>query len=69
MKIFFVIGGLVLIVSGVAQALVRPTTAGESWLARVANRATVRAVVFCAAGLLALLAGLGVLPLPLPPQP
>lgn len=59
----FIFGGAVLMVSGVLQALVRPRrpqeTPGQKWI----NGATMRAAFFCVMGLLAILVGLGVVPL------
>jgi hypothetical protein len=60
---FFAIGGAVLIVSGGLQLLVRPRDPGETGLQRLINRATVRAFFFVAVGVLAVLVGLGVIPL------
>ncbi len=54
---FFAIGGLVLIVSGVLQLLVR------SRADRRFSSATLRSGLFILFGLLALLVGLGVIPL------
>jgi hypothetical protein len=59
----FVLGGMVLIASGVLQAVVRPRAVKESPLERVVNAATVRAVFFVIMGLLAILVGAGVVPL------
>ncbi len=75
MKGFFLISGVVLIISGVLQALVRPRgeagdrAAGSKLVSLLLSRATLRAVVFVAAGALAVAAGTGYLPLPLPPVP
>lgn len=60
---FFVLGGAVLIASGVLQALVRPRPPGERGLARVLNAGTLRALVFVSAGVLAILVGLGEVPI------
>lgn len=60
---FFVVGGAVLILSGVAQALVRPPKARERGVQRYINGATVRAVVFVIAGVLAIMVGLGAIPI------
>jgi uncharacterized membrane protein len=59
----FILGGVVLIVSGVLQALVRPRQARETAMQRVVNAATVRAVFFVLVGLLCILIGTGTLPL------
>lgn len=59
----FVLGGIILIVSGIAQAFVRPRRAGETTAQKIVNAATVRATVFVVVGTLAILVGAGVLPL------
>jgi hypothetical protein len=60
---FFVISGTILVISGVAQVLVRQHEPGETgrrrWLA-----AMIRASVFVPVGILGVLLGLGVIPLP-----
>jgi hypothetical protein len=58
----FVLGGLILVVSGILQVLVRPRAANEGRAARFLNRAALRAVLFVVVGLLAILVGLGVIP-------
>lgn len=58
----FTLGGILLIVTGVLQAFVRPPAEGEGKLARVLNRASLRAVVFVLVGVLAVLVGTGVIP-------
>lgn len=60
---FFVISGVVLIISGVAQVFVRPRKPGETTAQKVLNGSVLRAVVFVTCGLLGVLLGLGVLPL------
>lgn len=67
MEKFFLVSGIVLIVSGVLQSLVRPRAEGETTLARVASRSTLRALVFVTVGVVGILVGVGVLPLPRPP--
>ena len=61
---FFVIGGLVLVVSGVGQWLVRTRkpneTAAEMW----GNRATLKMIVFVSVGVFFTLLGFGVIPFP-----
>jgi hypothetical protein len=59
----FIFGGVVLMVSGVLQALVRPRKPNETAGERLINAATLRAGVFLVMGLLAVLVGAGVLPL------
>ncbi|MDX2020646.1 MAG: hypothetical protein SF187_10415 [Deltaproteobacteria bacterium] len=69
MTIFFLLSGVLLIVSGVLQAIIRPRGERESTLARILNRSTLRAVVFVCVGLVGVLVGVGVLHLPRPPGP
>jgi hypothetical protein len=57
---FFALGGAILMLTGVLQALVRPRKARESrWL----NRGTIQAIFFVLVGLGAVLVGLGVVSL------
>lgn len=58
---FFAIGGVILIVSGVMQAWVRPRRREERGLARIINRGTIWAAVCVAVGCLAILVGFGVI--------
>jgi len=60
---FFLISGLVLMISGVAQVFVRPRKAGETTAQKVINGSVLRAVVFVICGLLGVLIGLGVIPM------
>jgi len=60
---FFVIGGAILILSGVAQALVRPRKVNERGLQRYLNASTIRAVMFVTVGVLAIMVGLGAIPM------
>ncbi len=68
MQTFFLLSGIILIVSGVLQALVRPRVQGETTLARVLSRSTLRALVFVTVGVVGILVGVGVLQLPQPPS-
>ena len=61
---FFVVCSAILILSGIAQFLVRPRGAKESLAHKIANRATVTAIVSVGFGIYGLLLGLGVLHLP-----
>jgi hypothetical protein len=61
---FFVVCSVILIVTGVAQYLVRPRKEGETALDRVVNRSAITAVLSIGIGLLGLLVGLGVLSMP-----
>jgi hypothetical protein len=57
---FFVIGGAVLMISGVLQIFFRPPKAKENrWI----NGGTVKSVFFIVVGLTAVLLGTGVIPL------
>ncbi|HVR61527.1 MAG TPA: hypothetical protein VMU50_06490, partial [Polyangia bacterium] len=60
---FFVICSVILIVSGLAQVLVRPRREGEKMAERLINRSTITAVVTVGFGIIGLLVGLGVLPM------
>lgn len=60
---FFLISGIILIVSGVAQVLVRPRKPKEGAAQQVINAATVKAALFVTMGILGVLVGLGVIPL------
>jgi hypothetical protein len=57
---FFVLGGVILIVSGALQAMVRPTRPKEH---RFINRGSIWAVVCVLVGLGAILMGTGLLPI------
>lgn len=66
MKTFFLVGGVLLIVTGTLQVVFRPRREGEPTLARFANAAVARALVFVAAGVVAIAIGTGFVPLPAP---
>jgi hypothetical protein len=61
---FFVICSAILILAGVAQLFVRPRRANETLAEKLINRATITALFSVAFGVLGLLLGLGVLPMP-----
>jgi hypothetical protein len=61
---FFVICSVILILTGVAQYLVRPKKANENVLEKIGNRATITAVLSIAVGVAGLLVGLGIVPMP-----
>jgi hypothetical protein len=61
---FFLISSVILILSGVAQAFVRPRKPNESLPEKLLNRATLTAIISLAIGVAGLLLGLGVLPMP-----
>jgi hypothetical protein len=59
----FILGGIILIASGILQVVVRPRASNEKGPVRFINAAVVRAVMFVTVGVLAVLVGLGVIPL------
>ena len=59
----FILGGIILIAAGILQAVVRPRPADERGPTRFVNGATIRAVMFVTVGVLAVLVGIGVIPL------
>ena len=61
---FFVVCSVILILTGVAQYLVRPRKDKEGALEKVANRSVITALLSVAIGVLGLLLGLGVLQMP-----
>jgi hypothetical protein len=61
---FFVVCSAILILTGVAQIFVRPRAAKETLASKIVNRSTITAVLSLAMGLLGLLLGLGVIPMP-----
>lgn len=60
---FFVIGGVILILSGVGQALVRPRKAKETPAMRYLSGSMVRTVLFVTVGVLAIMVGMGAIPI------
>jgi hypothetical protein len=60
---FFVISGIILVLSGVAQVFVRPRKPGESAAHKILNGAVLRSAVFVTCGVLGVLLGLGVIPM------
>ncbi len=61
---FFVISSVILILSGLAQAFVRPRKPNETLPEKLLNRATLTAFISVTVGIAGLLLGLGVLPMP-----
>lgn len=61
---FFVICGAVLVLSGLAQVFVRQRKAEETPLQKWINAATVKAALFVTVGVLGILLGLGIIPIP-----
>jgi hypothetical protein len=60
---FFVISGVILVLSGIAQVFVRPRRSGETLSQKVVNGAVLRAAIFVTCGILGVLLGLGVIPM------
>lgn len=60
---FFIICSVILILSGVAQVLVRPRRNRETPAERFINRSTITALITVSFGILGLLVGLGVIPM------
>jgi uncharacterized membrane protein YfcA len=61
---FFIICSVILILTGVAQFLVRPRKDGENALEKVVNRSAITALLSVAIGVLGLMLGLGILKMP-----
>jgi hypothetical protein len=61
---FFILCSVILILTGVAQYLVRPRQQGENALQRAVNRSSITALISVAIGVLGLLLGLGILKMP-----
>ena len=60
---FFVLGGIILILTGTLQLFVRPRQPHEVGLQRFVNRGTIWAAFCVTIGLFAILVGVGVIPL------
>ena len=61
---FFVISGVILILSGVGQTFVRPRRPNETLAEKLINRAAITALLSLAIGVAGILVGIGVLPMP-----
>ena len=61
---FFIVCSVILILTGVAQFLVRPRRDRESAVDKVVNRSAITALLSVAIGILGLLLGLGILKMP-----
>jgi hypothetical protein len=61
---FFVISGVILILSGVGQTFVRPRRPNETLAEKLLNRAAITALLSLAIGVAGILVGVGVLPMP-----
>jgi hypothetical protein len=61
---FFVISGTILVISGVAQVLVRQRKDEETFKERWVNASMIRAAIFVPVGILGVLLGLGVIAMP-----
>jgi hypothetical protein len=61
---FFAICSVILILTGVAQFFVRPRKPNETLVEKIINRSTITALLSLGMGVLGLLLGLGVIPMP-----
>jgi hypothetical protein len=61
---FFAICSVILILTGVAQFFVRPRKPNETLLEKIVNRSTITAILSLGMGVLGLLLGMGVIPMP-----
>jgi uncharacterized membrane protein YfcA len=61
---FFIFSGILLMVIALVQFLTRPRGKRAEGPARLMDPATIKMIVFATVGLLGLLAGLGVFPMP-----
>ncbi len=61
---FFVLCSVILILTGVAQYLVRPRKPKETLPQKIVNRASITALVSIAVGVAGLLLGLGIIKMP-----
>lgn len=61
---FFIVCSVILILTGVAQFLVRPRRDRETAVEKVVNRSAITALLSIAIGVLGLLLGLGVVQMP-----
>ena len=61
---FFILCSVILILTGVAQYVVRPRQQGENAFQRAVNRSSITALLSVAIGVLGLLLGLGVVKMP-----
>ncbi len=59
----FILGGAILIVTGVVQLFVRPREKHEVGLQRFVNAGTIKSAIFVLVGIFALLLGFGVVPI------
>jgi hypothetical protein len=60
---FFLFGGAILILTGVAQFLTRPRGKQERGPQRYINASMIRAMVFVTVGVLAIMVGMGTIPI------
>jgi hypothetical protein len=61
---FFIVCSVILILSGVAQVFVRPRRPNETLVEKLVNRATITALFSVGFGIVGLLLGLGIVPMP-----
>jgi hypothetical protein len=60
---FFLFGGALLIAVAAVQVLGRPRGGGKASVTRLLDATTIRAILFVTVGVLAILAGAGVIPI------
>ena len=61
---FFVIGGLILVLSGAAQWFIRPRRENETPAQMLGSRATLKMIIFVSVGIFFTLLGAGAIPFP-----
>jgi hypothetical protein len=60
---FFLIGGAILIATAILQVLIRPRPKDRASAARLLDATTIKAVLFVTVGILAILVGIGIIPI------
>lgn len=60
---FFLFGGAILIACAILQWLIRPRAQDKASAAQLVNATTIRAFLFVAVGILAILVGTGTIPM------
>jgi len=60
---FFLFGGAILIATAILQILIRPRSKDRTRAARLLDATTIKAVLFVAVGILAILVGTGTIPM------
>jgi hypothetical protein len=60
---FFLFGGAILIATAILQILIRPRSKDRTRAARLLDATTIKAALFVAVGILAILVGTGTIPI------